>query len=63
MDPAPALSFPADSIHLTGKAVMYSGVPVKNARVTGKARFYAGFWGWRGNEIRKTRNFNRSLWD
>ena len=51
MDPAPALSFPADSIHLTGKAVMYSGVPVKNARVTGKAKFYAGFWGWRGNAI------------
>ena len=51
MDPAPALSFPADSIHLKGKAVTYSGVPVKNARVTGKARFYAGFWGWRGDAI------------
>jgi len=53
MDPAPAVSFPADSIHLTGKAVTYSGVPVVNARVTGKASFYAGFWGWRGDAIEK----------
>lgn len=51
MDPAPALSFPADSIHLTGKATTFSGVPVANARVTGNARFYAGFWGWRGDAI------------
>lgn len=51
MDPAPALSFPADSIHLTGKATTFSGVPVANARVTGHARFYAGFWGWRGDAI------------
>ena len=53
MDPAPAVSFPADSIYLTGKAVTYSGVPVVNARVTGKANFYAGFWGWRGDAIEK----------
>ena len=51
MDPAPAVSFPADSIHLTGKAVTYSGVPVVNARVTGKTSYYAGFWGWRGDAI------------
>ena len=51
MDPAPALSLPADSIHLTGKATTFSGVPVANARVTGNARFYAGFWGWRGDAI------------
>ena len=53
MDPAPAVSFPADSIHLTGKAITYSGVPVVNARVTGKANYYAGFWGWRGDAIEK----------
>ena len=53
MDPAPAVSFPTDSIYLTGKAVTYSGVPVVNARVTGKANFYAGFWGWRGDAIEK----------
>lgn len=51
MDPAPAVSFPADNIYLTGKAVTYSGVPVVNARVTGKTNFYAGFWGWRGDAI------------
>lgn len=53
MDPAPALTFPADSVYLTGKAVTYSGVPVVNARVTGKARYYAGFWGWRGDAMEK----------
>lgn len=53
MDPAPAVSFPADSIYLTGKAVTYSGVPVVNACVTSKVNFYAGFWGWRGDAIEK----------
>ena len=53
MDPAPALTFPADSIYLTGKAVTYSGVPVVNARVTGKTNYYAGFWGWRGDAVEK----------
>ena len=53
MDPAPAVSFPTDTIYLTGKAVTYSGVPLINARVTGKVSCYAGFWGWRGDIIEK----------
>ena len=44
MDSAPAVSLPADSIHVTGRAMTYSGVPVANARVTGSAKFYRGFW-------------------
>jgi hypothetical protein len=44
MDAAPAVSLPADSIHVTGRAMTYSGVPVVNARVTGSAKFYWGFW-------------------
>ena len=44
MDPTPAISLPADSICVTGKAVTYSGVPVVNARVTGIVKFYSGFW-------------------
>lgn len=44
MDPTPAVSLPADSIRVTGKAMTYSGVPVANARVTGSLLIYAGFW-------------------
>jgi uncharacterized protein YfaS (alpha-2-macroglobulin family) len=44
MDPTPAISLPADSICVTGRAMTYSGVPVVNARVTGRVKFYRGFW-------------------
>lgn len=44
MDPAPALSMPADSITLSGKATTYSGVPVSGARVTSKTSFNNSFW-------------------
>jgi hypothetical protein len=44
MDPTPAISLPADSICVTGRAMTYSGVPVVNAQVTGVVKFYRGFW-------------------
>lgn len=48
MDPAPALQWPQDSITLTGKALGYNGVPVRDARVTGHYQFtYPYFWWYR----------------
>lgn len=44
MDEAPAVSLPADSLTLTGKAVTYSGLPVAKARVTGRATFSRNLW-------------------
>ena len=45
MDKAPALQWPQDSITLTGKALGYNGVPVRDARVTGHYQFtYPYFW-------------------
>ena len=46
MDEAPALQWPQDSITLTGKAVGYNGVPVRDARVTGSFRFTYPYWWW-----------------
>ena len=48
MDKAPALQWPQDSITLTGKAMGYNGVPVRDARVTGQYQFtYPYFWWYR----------------
>ena len=48
MDKAPALQWPQDSITLTGKALGYNGVPVRDARVTGHYQFtYPYFWWYR----------------
>ena len=48
MDEAPALQWPQDSIELTGKALGYNGVPVRDARVTGHYQFtYPYFWWFR----------------
>lgn len=48
MDDAPALQWPQDSIELTGKALGYNGVPVRDARVTGHYQFtYPYFWWFR----------------
>jgi len=46
-DEAPALQLPADSITLTGRAVTYAGVPVRNAIVSGEYRWRDRFWYWR----------------
>lgn len=48
MDEAPALQWPQDSITLTGKAMGYNGVPVRDARVTGTYQFiYRYLWWYR----------------
>lgn len=44
MDEAPAVSLPADTLRLTGKATTYSGLPVAGARVTGNATFSRNLW-------------------
>ena len=46
MDEAPDLQWPQDSITLTGKAIGYNGVPVRQASVTGKYQFTYPFWWW-----------------
>ena len=51
MDEAPALQWPQDSICLTGKAIGYNGVPVRDARVTGTYQFtYPYFWWFRHDD-------------
>ena len=51
MNEAPALQWPQDSIELTGKAVAYSGVPIRDARVTGTYQFtYPYFWWFRQDD-------------
>lgn len=51
MNEAPALQWPQDSIELTGKAVAYSGVPIRDARVTGTYQFtYPYFWWFRHDD-------------
>ncbi|MBP5772197.1 MAG: hypothetical protein J6W75_12770 [Bacteroidaceae bacterium] len=51
MDEAPALQWPQDSITLTGKALGYNGVPVREGRVTGHYRFtYPYFWWYRHDD-------------
>ena len=48
MDEAPTLQWPQDSITLTGKAMGYNGVPVRDARVTGTYQFiYRYLWWYR----------------
>ena len=45
MDEAPAMQWPQDSIELTGRAIAYTGVPIREARVTGTYQFtYPYFW-------------------
>ncbi|MBR6142052.1 MAG: hypothetical protein IKQ37_09885 [Bacteroidaceae bacterium] len=44
MDEAPAITLPADSITLTGKALTYSQWPVANARVTGSYQWHQSWW-------------------
>ncbi|MCR4994960.1 MAG: hypothetical protein K6A32_06255, partial [Bacteroidales bacterium] len=44
MDKAPDMQWPADSITITGKAVGYNGVPVREGQVTG---FYRFTYPWR----------------
>ena len=44
MDEAPAISFPVDSITLTGRALTYSQWPVGNARVTGTYQWQQSWW-------------------
>jgi len=48
MDEAPAVSLPADSVTLTGRALTYSQWPVANARVTGTYRWEPCWW-WYGD--------------
>lgn len=51
MDEAPALQWPQDSITLTGKAMGYNGVPIRNARVTGNYQFtFPYFWWFRHDD-------------
>lgn len=44
MDAVPDIKLPADSITLTGKAVTYAGVPIRNARVTGTCNPSGSIW-------------------
>lgn len=46
MDEAPALQWPQDSITLTGKAMGYNGVPIRNGRVTGQYQFTYPYRWW-----------------
>ena len=51
MDEAPALTWPQDSITLTGKAMGYNGAPIRDGRVTGTYRFtYPYFWWYRHDD-------------
>ena len=51
MDEAPALQWPQDSITLSGKALAYSGVPIRSGRVTGTYQFtYPYFWWYRHDD-------------
>ncbi len=51
MDKAPDMHWPADSITLTGKAIGYNGVPVREGRVTGTYQFtYPWWWGRSRND-------------
>lgn len=43
-DTLPALQMPMDSITLTGRAIAYSGAPIRSARVTGTYRWTQDFW-------------------
>ena len=44
MDPAPDMQWPADTITLTGKAMGYNGVPIREGRVTGTYQFTYPWW-------------------
>lgn len=46
MDETPALQWPQDCIRLTGKAVGYNGVPVRDGRVTATYQFTYPYWWW-----------------
>lgn len=53
MDKAPDMQWPADSITLTGKAMGYNGVPIREGRVTGTYQFtYPWWWGSRTDSER-----------
>lgn len=44
MDKPSALTWPADSIVITGTATTYSGIPLPNARVSGTYQWNNGIW-------------------
>lgn len=44
MDEAPDMHWPSDTITLTGKAISYHGVPIRDGRVTGYYRFRHPYW-------------------
>lgn len=46
MDKAPDMQWPATEITVTGKAVGYNGVPVREGRVTGTYQFTYPWWWW-----------------
>lgn len=46
MDEAPALQWPQDSITLTGKAMGYNGVPIRDGRVMGQYQFTYPYRWW-----------------
>lgn len=46
MDEAPDVQWPATEITVTGKAVGYNGVPVREGRVTGTYQFTYPWWWW-----------------
>lgn len=52
MDKAPDMQWPADSITLTGKAMGYNGVPIREGRVTGTYQFVYPYWWWRRDSRR-----------
>lgn len=50
MDEAPALQWPQDSIVLTGKAMGFNGVPVRDGRITGTYQFTYPYWWYRHDD-------------
>ncbi len=46
MDKAPDIQWPATEINVTGKAIGYNGVPVREGRVTGTYQFVYPWWWW-----------------
>ena len=58
MDEAPAITLPADSITLTGKALTYSEWPVGNARVTGTYQWQQSWWWYGRNESSRTQKID-----
>ena len=51
MDETPAVSLPADSVTLTGRALTYSQWPIAGARVTGTYRWEPCWWWFRDYSV------------